>query len=107
MADRSDAETWRLSDPHGGHEGEPLVGALLGGCRIIERVGQGAMAVVYRAEQAKLGRTVALKVLRRASWERRSTPRGSSSRPASPRSSSIPTSSRSTTSARNAATTTS
>ena len=63
MADRSDAETWRLSDPHGGQEGEPLVGALLGGCRIIERVGQGAMAVVYRAEQAKLGRTVALKVL--------------------------------------------
>jgi len=35
----------------------------VGGCRIIERIGQGAMAVVYEAEQLRLSRTVALKVM--------------------------------------------
>ncbi len=63
MDDRSGAETWRLGEPQDGQEGEPLLGALLGECRIIERIGQGAMAAVYRAEQVKLGRTVAVKVL--------------------------------------------
>ena len=64
MEDRSEARTWRLGESPGGQEGEAFVGALLGGCRIIERAGQGAMSVVYRAEQVKLGRAVALKVLR-------------------------------------------
>jgi formylglycine-generating enzyme required for sulfatase activity len=35
----------------------------IGGFRIIERLGQGAMGTVYRAEQVSLGREVALKVM--------------------------------------------
>jgi len=42
---------------------DPLLGAMLGGCRILDRIGQGAVAVVYRAEQVKLRRPVALKLL--------------------------------------------
>jgi DNA-binding NtrC family response regulator/tRNA A-37 threonylcarbamoyl transferase component Bud32 len=44
-------------------ERDPLLGAALGGCQILERIGKGAMAIVYRAEQLKLRRTVALKVM--------------------------------------------
>jgi serine/threonine-protein kinase len=50
----------------------------IGGFKILGLIGQGGMAKVYRAEQASLGRTVALKVLEPcavgfepAEWERR------------------------------------
>jgi tRNA A-37 threonylcarbamoyl transferase component Bud32 len=42
---------------------DPFVGRTIGGCRIIERIGRGAMAVVYKSEQISLNRTVALKLL--------------------------------------------
>lgn len=42
---------------------DPLIGREIGGCRVLERIGRGAMATVYRAEQVSLGRTVALKIL--------------------------------------------
>lgn len=41
----------------------PTAGTLVEGYRVIERLGEGGMGSVYRAEQVSLERTVALKVL--------------------------------------------
>ncbi|MHC4380012.1 MAG: protein kinase domain-containing protein, partial [Planctomycetota bacterium] len=42
---------------------DPLVGTELGGHRVVARLGNGSMGVVYRAVQINLDREVALKVL--------------------------------------------
>ena len=44
---------------------DDLIGKTLGGYEILDRVGQGGMATVYRARQTSMNRTVALKVLPR------------------------------------------
>ena len=40
-----------------------LVGRVVGGCRLIKRLGAGAMGVVYAAEQVSVSRPVAIKML--------------------------------------------
>jgi serine/threonine protein kinase len=42
---------------------DPLVGRTIGGCRLIRRIGMGAMAVVYEAEQLSNKQAVAVKML--------------------------------------------
>lgn len=49
---------------------EDLSGTRLGGYRLLRRLGSGAMADVYLAEQASLSRAVAVKVLRSATAAR-------------------------------------
>jgi len=52
------------ANPAGIPSGDDLAGRSLGGYRLLRRLGSGAMAHVYLAEQQSLGRQVAVKVLR-------------------------------------------
>jgi len=40
-----------------------LVGQMVGGCQVLDEIGQGGMGVIYRARQVSLDRIVAMKVL--------------------------------------------
>jgi predicted Ser/Thr protein kinase len=44
-------------------EPDPLLGQVIGGCRLVSKVGSGGMGAVYRAEQLSLGRAVAVKII--------------------------------------------
>jgi serine/threonine protein kinase len=46
------------------------IGRTIGGCEVVEEIGRGGMAVVYRAYQPQLERWVAIKVLRTTDAER-------------------------------------
>jgi predicted Ser/Thr protein kinase len=47
---------------------DPLLGQMVGGCRIVQVLGVGGMGVVYEAEQRSPVRTVAVKILQRLPW---------------------------------------
>lgn len=48
----------------GSYDANDMVGKTIGGCRIDELLGRGAMGAVYKARQLKLERDVAVKVIR-------------------------------------------
>jgi serine/threonine-protein kinase len=63
-----------LSSAPGGAQLEPpesRIGKVLGSYRLIEIIGRGGMGCVYRAEHVKIGRDVALKLLREDYAQRR------------------------------------
>ncbi|MSR48274.1 MAG: serine/threonine protein kinase [Planctomycetes bacterium] len=58
------AATDGIAGASGGGAAPLLPGTVLGGCKLIEELGRGGMASVWRAEQLELKRAVAVKVLR-------------------------------------------
>ena len=57
LAEGNPGETMLMED------GDELVGSTLGEYRVIERIAQGAMGVLYRGDHPVIGRKVAIKVL--------------------------------------------
>ncbi|MEM7235970.1 MAG: protein kinase, partial [Planctomycetota bacterium] len=45
--------------------GDPFLGRVFGGCKLVEKIAAGGMGVVYKAQQLNLNRVVAVKLLSR------------------------------------------
>ena len=71
--ERNDFSALLSSEPGGAHlvPPESRIGMVLGSYRLTEIIGRGGMGCVYRAEHVKIGRDVALKLLREDYAQRR------------------------------------
>ena len=63
-ADELDSDAVAVAAPDDAEGEDPLVGRVVDGrYRIVERIGQGGMGVVYRCEHVAMGKQAAMKVL--------------------------------------------
>ena len=62
-----------------------MIGATIGHDRVLEKLGAGGMGVVYKAQETRMGRFVAVKFLPRNLLTMDNSASGSSAKPVLPR----------------------